>query len=132
MTTLKALALSALAIFAPVKPLMLAALFLVVVDTITGLLAARKKGEAVTSAKLRRSVSKALVYSAGLMAGHVTGIYLIDQDWVAKLVAGAIGVTEMLSIAENLSHFSGGGVLKSLVTKLGSPNEPSKPPADKP
>lgn len=122
----KALALSALAVFAPIKPLLWATLFLVCFDTVTGVFAARKKGEAVSSAKLRRCVSKALVYSAALLCGHVAGLYLLASDIPVKLIAGALGTVELLSVLENLNRITGGSVFKGVLSKLGSPNEPPK------
>lgn len=132
LTWFKAVGLSTLAVLAPIKPLLIAALALTAFDTLSGIMAAKKRGEKITSAGLRRSVSKTLVFMIAILAGFVAEKYMLnDLMPVSKLVAGAIATTECLSIFENLNVATGTNIFKILLGKLGSKND-SAPINDKP
>ncbi len=124
MKYLQALAVSALAIFAPIQAALATVLALIVVDMITGVIAAHKRGEAITSAGLRRSVSKLVIYELTLSLCYIAEHYLIaDAIPVMKLVSGMIGLVELTSVLENLNSISGTDLLKTIIQKLGSSNE---------
>jgi hypothetical protein len=119
----KALGLAMLAVLVPVKPLILAALALIFLDAVMGVLAARKRGEKITSAGLRRTVSKLLVYTVAIVAGHVTGVYMLGGLVpVASLVAGAVGVVEIKSVLEAAQEILGIDVFRAVIDKPGSKN----------
>lgn len=121
---LEALALSIIAIFAPIKAIMITAMALVFVDLVLGLMAARKRKEPITSAGFRRTITKALVYEAGLMIGFVTEIYLLNGLIpVSKLIGAMIGVVECKSCLENLNELNGAPVFATIINKLGSSND---------
>lgn len=123
-TWVKATALSAVAVFAPVRAVLISVLVLVLLDSITGVLAARKRGERITSAGLRRTVSKLLAFEIALIAGHLLQKYLLaDAVPVVSLLAAAIGVVEGKSILENADTISGGNVFKGVLARLGSIND---------
>lgn len=124
MQWLKYVAGGVLAFIAPVKPMLWATLILVVADTITGVFAARAKGEAVTSAKFRRSIGKALVYTLVLVSCQAGGQYMLGSDIPVKMASVVIGTAELLSVLENSNHWLGGNLLGGLITRLGSPNDP--------
>jgi hypothetical protein len=122
-----ALALSAVAILLPIKPLLMAVGFLITMDTITGIWAAKKRGEKISSAKLRSTVSKAFIYQLCVISGFIVGKYIIDDILpVAKLVAGAIATVELKSILENSNYILGVNVFDALKQKLGSLNLPKE------
>lgn len=109
------------AVFAPAKAMLLTALVLVVADMITGIWASLKAGESLSSAKLKKSVLKLLVYElaiglAFLAQKHLTG----EAVPIASIVAGFVGLTEMLSVLENLNRISGGTLLAGLIKNLNS------------
>lgn len=104
--------LSVLAVFAPIKPMMLAALGLTLADALTGVWAARRRGEPITSSGFRRTVGKLLVYQMGLVVGLIAQQYLVPDVPIVKLVAGTVGVTEFKSIMENLESITGQPLLK--------------------
>lgn len=121
---LEALLLSAIAVFAPVQTVMLTALVLIFADLVAGILAAKKQGEAITSAGLRRTTTKILVYEAALMLGFLTEAYLLNGELpVAKLIGGMIGCTEIKSILESLDIINGKPVFASIIERLGSDND---------
>lgn len=112
-----------MAIFAPIHAVMLTALMLIVVDLITGILAARKRKEKIASAGLGRTVIKVVIYQAAIMLGFLTETYLTGPEVpVSKIITGYIGLTELTSIVENMSIISGTSLMKSLVDRLSSKN----------
>lgn len=82
-----------------------AVLALIVLDTVTGLWAARVKGIAITSARMGRVFTKLLGYGSVLVViaaatRHVPGIGS-TQEVAAALVLGLIIATEGVSVLEN-------------------------------
>lgn len=124
LTWAKAFALSIVAVLAPIKAMVLAALVVTLLDSLLGVWAARKRGEAITSAGFRRTISKALVFMTALVVGHVCGVYLLGGLIpVASLVAGCIGVVEGKSCLENASAVLGQNVFRAVVDRIGSRND---------
>lgn len=131
----KMLLLTCLAFLAPVKPLMVGAIVLVALDSITGVFAAHRRGEPITSAGFRRTITKGTVYTLAILASYVAEKMLLDHAVpVAKLVAGAIGVTEIKSCLENCGSALGMPVFRALMAKFGSVNDEAviQPAAEKP
>jgi formate hydrogenlyase subunit 4 len=113
--------LALLGVFAPIKAAVAVVCILVIADLILGILAARKRGETITSAGLRRSVSKLFIYETALALGFLTEIALTGDSFpVSKIVSAIIGLTELTSCIENLNEISGTDLLKALLSKLGS------------
>lgn len=111
-------------IFAPAKAMILTSTVLITVDLITGILAARKQSIPITSAGLRRTVTKLFVYEAAILLGFLTEQYLTGPGIpVSNIVASFIGLTELLSCMENLNIIGGNDLLKSIIDKLGSANK---------
>lgn len=116
--------MSVLAVFTPIKAALLTVLVLVIVDLVTGVIAAYKRNEKITSAELRRSLSKIVIYEVTLCLAYLSEHYLIsDEIPVMKLVSGMVGLVELKSILENLNEISGENLLKAIVEKLGSSNQ---------
>lgn len=117
--------IASLAVFAPIRGMIIAVLVLILVDLITGVWAAYKRKEAIKSAWMRRTVSKLLVYEIAIMMSFITQTYLCgDLIPMASIAAGLIGMTELKSILENLSSISGEDLIKQIIDKLGSSNQP--------
>jgi TctA family transporter len=118
---LKALVLSVLAVFAPAKTMILTSFALVMMDLITGLIAAKKTNTPITSAGLRRSISKLLIYEVAILLGFLTQQYMTGPSVpVSNIIAGLVGVTELTSCLENLNTISDGGILKIILDKISS------------
>lgn len=115
---------SLIGIFAPVHAIMLVTGFLIFADLVTGILAAKKRGEKISSAVMRRTISKILVYQLVIMSGFLVEHYML-QNWIpiAKIAASIIGVTELLSILENAEQVYGVPIFKKLMKILGSEND---------
>lgn len=124
MSFLKSFLLSMLSVFAPIQAILCAVVFLIFVDLITGIVAAKKRGETIKSSAMRRTVSKILIYELAIMAGFICETYLIGgMIPISKLVAGVIGMVEIKSIFENCDVINGEPILKKLIEKLGSDND---------
>lgn len=117
-----------ISIFAPIQAVIATTLVLISIDLISGVVASAKRGEKITSAGFRRSVSKLIVYELALMIGFIAETYMLQFLPVTKMVSSLISLTELKSIFENIDSASGGGLLKTIIDKLGSEN--SKPDAE--
>lgn len=129
----KALAI-AVAFVAPIQKLLGTTLLLVFADLVTGIWAAKKRGEVIKSKKLKNTVTKILAFELGIVLGHLLEVHFIPEIPVVRLVAAAIGMTEMTSIFENLRDISGvdfmGRIRRSEAPKESSldSNQGTQPP----
>jgi hypothetical protein len=118
------LLVSAAAALAPIKPVMVTVGILIISDLITGIWAARKRGESITSAALGRTVSKMVVYQTAVVTGFLLQRYLLaDAMSVVNIVGGIIGMVEFKSFIENANYIVGGDIMKEVLKKLGSKND---------
>ena len=120
---LHGLVISALSVLAPIKAVLITVGILIFADMITGILAARKRGEQITSAKIRNSVTKCLVYQSAVITGFLVQTYLLQGFIpIVNIVASLIGLTELTSFYENLNTIKGGNIFKKIIELLGSAN----------
>lgn len=126
-TWIQSLLLAAAAALAPIHSVLIVVGILIVVDTITGVWAAIKSGQTITSARLRDTITKMLLFQLAVITGFLLEKYLLaDLLPVSKLIAGIIGVTEGTSILENINKIRGDNLFKTLIDKLGSVNKEPK------
>lgn len=119
--------ISTLAVFAPIKAVILVTGILIFADLITGIWAAKKKGQKITSAGLRRTISKVLIYHTAILLGFLVEVYMLEGFIpISKIAAGLIGIVELTSVLENLNTINGNPIFKSLISKLGSINDDPK------
>lgn len=130
-TFLHGLLVSAVAALAPIKAVIITVGILILCDLITGVIAALKRKEKVSSAKLRNSVTKCLVYQTAVITGFLVQVNLL-QDFIpiVNIVASLIGLTELTSLYENLNVIYGSNIFNRVIEQLGSKNLPEsqKPP----
>lgn len=108
-----------LALFAPIKAAAIVALALVIADLITGVIAAYKRGEPITSTNLKRTVVKLFVYEAAILLAFLAQTYLTGTLLpVCNLATSVVGLTEMKSVLENLESISGQNLFQVLITKV--------------
>jgi uncharacterized membrane protein len=93
--------------FIPIKGFLLFTVFVVFADTITGILAARKREEAITSKGLYRTSQKIVVYFVGIMIFEGSRITFNLPLNITYMVAFTIAVTELFSISENIKSITG-------------------------
>lgn len=111
-------------VLAPIEAVMATVGFLIFVDLISGMWAAHKRKEPITSAALRRTISKMIIYQIAVISGFLIETYLVGGSLpISKVVAGFIGIVEFKSILENGNTILGTDVFKLLIQKLGSKND---------
>lgn len=118
--------------FAPLQEMLFSLLFLVLVDLITGVIAAYKKKQKITSSKLSRTIAKILVYLTTVTVVHVANDFILfGADFIPleTFVVGFIAITEVKSIFENLNRISKHKFLTDLIRKLS--NDARKKGADR-
>jgi hypothetical protein len=91
----------------PIKHFLLFTVAVVLADTITGIKAAKKEGQRITSKGLYRTTEKIVVYFVSIMifegAKNTFSIPMPITYMVASMIAG----TELFSIAENVKRITG-------------------------
>lgn len=131
MKFLQPLLVSLLAVFSPIHSILIVSCFLIIADLASGIMAAKKRGEVITSAGYRRTLSKFLVYNLAIISGFLVERYMVsDLVPLSKLIAGVISLTELKSILENLNSINGVDIFKSVIAFVGSKNQ--IPPEIKP
>lgn len=119
--------LACLAALAPIHAVLISVGFLIFADLLTGIWAAKKRGEKVSSAAMRRTVSKIVVYEMAVIGGFLLETYLLGGLLpVTKIVAGIIGLVEFKSMLENSGQIVGGDIFKLILNKIGSENDKLK------
>lgn len=122
---LKTALLAALVVLAPAKPALIAVMCLPLCDLVLALLVARKNKQPITSAGLKRTVGKILMYEIAVTLAFLTEQFLTgDMVPAMKYVTALIGITELKSLLEHLDELSGGSFFKSVVDKLAPPKLP--------
>lgn len=104
-----------------IRPFVLAATFLAIFDTFTGVWAAKKRGEKITLSRgLYRTVEKILVYFLSISAAAIletvffnaeSKIEFLPNLFLIYLVSASICVTEFLSLRENVQSITGVDIL---------------------
>lgn len=104
--------------FMPVYPVMLSVGFFIVCDLITGVLAAKKRGEAFRSKKMRNTVYKFICYGIAIMVARVIEQQFLPDFPGMKLIAGFLSYIELKSLNENIEDITGNNIFKTLLTKF--------------
>lgn len=81
----------------------LSVMMLIIFDTLLGMLSAYYEGMAITSRKFGRVVQKGTVYMLAISAGYFADM-TIGWQIVESIMIGFIGVTEFISILENMGR----------------------------
>lgn len=107
--------ISIVAVFATIQPLVVVVSLLIFSDTITGILAAHKRGEKITSQGFSRTISKLFVYNLAIVLGFLMEKFvLLEVVPVVKAIVLVIGVTEFKSFLENFESITGINLLDKL------------------
>lgn len=125
MDFLKYLGIALLGVLAPAKALLISVGFLIIADLVTGIWAALKRKEKISSAAMRRTVSKIVIYNLAVISGFLVETYMLENFVpTSKIVASVIGLVELKSILENCNYILGQDLFKLAIQKLGSDNDP--------
>ena len=104
--------------FVEIAPFIYITFLLVFVDMYTGVRAARKRGEKISSKGFFRTVEKLLIYgSTIIVCESVTKVFLIPLPITYK-GALAIVITEMKSVAENMKYITGVDIMYKVTEVL--------------
>lgn len=103
---------------APIKAVMLATGFLIMADLITGVWAAHKRKEKITSNGLRNTITKMFAYQACIITGFVVESHLLPEIPFVKVIAAMIAITEVKSFFENMHVISGIDFWSELLKKV--------------
>lgn len=117
---------AALSFISPIAPFLWLAVGLVILDTVTGIIAAQKRKEKINSRGFARLLSKIVVYMGSILACHGVEAVLHIPN-VTYLAVGAIALTELMSVLENTRRVSGAnvaGVVGGLLTKFQRVDKP--------
>lgn len=113
MNTLKLTTLSIVSFFAPIGLILLLVGVMIGLDTITGVIAAKKRGDKVTSRGLSQVIIKMLIYQLSVIT-----LYILDVALLNDLLDGVLSITfistkiggllisfvELVSIRENIEE----------------------------
>lgn len=120
---LTGVAISYLASFLlPVAPFLIFTFVLVVLDFITGVMAAGKRGEALRSRGFYRTVQKWVLYTAAiLLSKGMDEIYFTPYGYnfnLTWIVATFIALTEFKSNLENISYITGTDIWNQIADRI--------------
>jgi uncharacterized membrane protein len=93
--------------FLPIKHFLIFTIFVVFADTVTGILAAKKRNEPITSKGLYRTSQKVVTYFCGIMIFHGASITFGLPSQITYSVSFIIAATELFSISENIKSITG-------------------------
>lgn len=119
---LSAIAGWATSFLVPAAPFLGIVVFLVLADWITGVTAAKRRGEKITSKGFRRTVEKMLLYFISILASEgMRRVFAVNIP-ITYMAALAIAVTEFKSNIENVESVTGVKIwasIKDVIGKLG-------------
>lgn len=106
----------------PLQSFLILSVSLVISDTFSGILAAKKRGEKITSRGFYRILEKITVYFAAILCAAGIQKAFIEStqlDWfqampLVYIVAGSIFLTEFLSLRENIESLTQVDILGGL------------------
>jgi len=104
----------ALGFIMPIWPFIATAIALVIADTITGVLAAKRRGEDFQAPTFYRTSQKIAVYMVSILACEGVRVVFVPGIPVTYTAAAAICVTELKSILENTRTVSGANILQQI------------------
>jgi len=98
--------------FSPVFPVLFGLGFIVLTDFVTGMLAAKKRGEVISSRKMRPTVTKGIGYMAAILVAHTFEKSFMPDLNCLKIVSGLIALIELKSLDENIKDLTGKSLFK--------------------
>lgn len=104
--------------FTPIWASLLGIGVLIFADVLTGMKAARKRGERIHSRKMSTTVNKMIFYALAIILSRVMEVSFIPWLPVAQLTAGYIAVVEFKSNMENIAEITGIDIWNFLKDKL--------------
>lgn len=91
----------------PIKGFLIFTIFVVFADMVTGIRAAKKEGQKISSKGLYRTSEKIVVYFVGIMIFEAAKNTFSLPVPITYMVAFIIATTELFSISENIKRITG-------------------------
>ncbi len=108
---LKSIFVACVTFFLPIFPSMIAVGILILIDTLTGIIAAKKTGETITSKKMGGCITKSIVYQLLIISAHLCETFLFAQIPFVKISLAFLAMTEFTSVNENIHKSTGKSAL---------------------
>lgn len=119
----EAILVASLAVFAPIKSAVIVAVLAVIVDFITGILAARKQKIEIKSSKMGVTLSKLVIVLTSIVMSFLIQTYLLQDAFpLTTWVSSLIGTKLAFSIFENINVLSDDKFFTDVLTRLVSMN----------
>ena len=99
--------ISIIAVLTPMIGIMIATGLLIAFDFISGIAAAIKRKEDITSRKMSQTIAKIIFYNIALFTSMGVQYLMSDVMPVTKLIVGVIAMVEAKSIYENIGYILG-------------------------
>ena len=116
--------LASLAVFLPIKELMLTIGFLVAADMVVGIWKALKLKQRIRSRRMSDTITKLLLYQIAIMSGFLIETFIISELIpITKLVATVVAVIEFKSIIESIESVTGKDLWSKIKTIIGRKSE---------
>lgn len=96
-------------------------LTLVVIDLITGVIAAWKRQDKIISRRMQRTIEKFVLYFLAIISAHAVKVVLMESAPVTYVVVSSIVLVEFKSIIENVESVTDVDVwakLKSIINSF--------------
>jgi len=93
--------------FVPIKGFLIFTIFVVFADTLTGIKAAKKEGQKISSKGLYRTTEKIVVYFVAILIFEGAKNTFSIPFPITYMVAMMISATELFSVAENIKRITG-------------------------
>ena len=93
--------------FVPIKGFLLFVIAVTFADMVTGIKAARKEGQKISSKGMYRTVEKIVTYYVGIMIFELAKITFSLPVPITYMVAFLIATVELYSISENIKRITG-------------------------
>lgn len=124
----------ALSYFSPLKGFALALILAVVIDFVSGIWAAKKRGEKIRSHVMRNSVTKLLCYSLTIIFCWVIQKEVFIFEWakIVNLATALIVLSELKSILENFGNITGNKVFNRIFKAINNLFKKNTPEAADP
>jgi uncharacterized membrane protein len=103
--------------FIPIKGFLIFTIFVVFADTVTGIKAAKKEKQKISSKGLYRTTEKIIVYFVAILIFEGAKNTFSIPFPMTYMVAMMISATELFSVAENIKRITG-VELGTLITKF--------------
>ncbi len=108
---------------APIHAVLTATLLLVCFDTLTGVIAARKKKQKISSRKFSRVLGKLLVYCTVICLAFIIQTLFAPAFPIQDMATSFIGLSEGMSILENLNIIYETDLVKKLIDAVKRKND---------